>query len=282
MYKVLITFLFISQPFYAQQANNYARIDSLSYTYFINGNWDKLIEISKDAERINLDFKYLQQRVGFAYFSKGDYFSAQYHYEKALKFDAYDVNTLTYLYYCGQYTVNETNARYYAKKLPLELKKSLKIKSFSLVNLLDFEYNFKSNSSNLRSNTNYIRIGIHSYLNSRLNIYQSLSTYSQTIDSYSVKQDEYFALLDWTLSPHIVVSAGYHYINAKIDSSINTTNYKGNMGLIKLTTTFNRFDFGLSAMLLNNYSGYTSQISLQAGAHLPGNANMYLQSSIYS
>ena len=173
-------------------------------------------------------------------------------------------------------------SRYHADKLPLKLKNALNFKSFSLASLLDFEYNYKSNNSILRSNPNYIRAGLGTNFNSKLSFYQSLSTYSQTLDTYSVKQDEYFALLGWTLSPHIVLNTAYHYINAKIDSAIYSTNYKGNMGLVKLTTTIKRFDFGLSGSLLNNYSGYTGQIGLQAGVHLPGNANIYLQSSIYS
>jgi tetratricopeptide (TPR) repeat protein len=282
MYKLLIVFLFISLPFYAQQSYNFSSVDSLSYNYYINGNWEKLFEISKVAELNNINFKFLQQRVGYAYFLKGDYFSAQFHYEKALKFDEYDVDTRTYLYYCGLYTTNIANARFHANKLPLKKKEAIHFKPFVLVNMLDFEYNYKANNSGTRSNPNYLRAGIGSSLSSRFNLYQSMSTYSQDIDTYSVKQNEYFALMSWATTPHIVINAAYHYIDAQIDSAIYTSNFIGNLGFIKLSSTFNRFDIGLSGSLLNNYSGYTSQIGLQAGVQLPGKANIYLQSSLYS
>ncbi len=198
MYKLLILFLFIAMPFYGQQSYDYSTIDSLSYNYFATKNWDKLLEISKVAKENNIDFKHLQQRVGFAYFSKGDYFSAQKHYEKALKFDAYDTITRTYLYSCGLYTGNIANARYHAEKLPQKSKESIDFKPTALLSLLDMEYNYKANTSAIRSNPNYIRGGIGSNLSARLNLYQSISTYSQDIDKYSVKQDEYYAIMGWT------------------------------------------------------------------------------------
>jgi len=282
MYKLSIVFLFISMPFYGQQNYSFSLIDSLSYNYFVTQKWDKLIEISKEAKANDIDFKHLQQRVGYAYFSLGNYFAAQHHYEKALKFDAYDIDTRTYLYYCGLYTANNANARYHAGKLPLKNSEAIDFKPFGLVHLFDFEYNYKANSSINRSNPIYLRAGVGSNLGSRLSLYQSMSTYSQDIDTYSIKQNEYFASMGWTASPHLVINAAYHYINAQIDSSVYTTNYKGNLGFIKLSSTFNRFDVGLSGSLLNNYSGYTSQIGLQAGVQLPGKANIYLQSSLYS
>ncbi|MFZ4724911.1 MAG: tetratricopeptide repeat protein [Paludibacter sp.] len=282
MYKLLIIFLFISLPFYAQKSYNFSSIDSLSYNYYINGNWEKLFEISKVAELNNINFKFLQQRVGYAYFLKGDYFSAQYHYEKALKFDEYDVDTRTYLYYCGLFTSNFANARFHANKLTLKNQEAIHFKPFALISLLDFEYNYKANNSNTRSSPNYMRGGVGTNFNSKLNLYQSMSTYSQVIETYSIKQDEYFALMGWTVSPHLVINAAYHYINAQIDSAIYTSNYIGNLGFIKLSSTFNRFDVGFSGSMLNNYSGYTSQIGLQAGVQLPGKANIYLQSSLYT
>jgi len=282
MYKLLILFLFISMPFYGQQSNDYSSIDSLSYNYFATKNWDKLLEISKVAKENNIDFKHLQQRVGFAYFSMGDYFSAQKHYEKALKFDAYDNDTRTYLYYCGLYTANPVNARFHAGKLVDKTQEAIQFKPFALLSLLDFEYNYKSNNSGTRSNPTYLRGGVGTNLSPNLNLYQSMSSYSQDIETYSVKQNEYYALMGWTASPHLVINAAYHYINAQIDSSVYSNNHKGYMGFVKASGTLNRFDVGVSGSLLNNYSGYTSQIGLQAGVQLPGKAKIYLQSSLYS
>jgi len=51
-------------------------VDSLTYNYYLNGNWNELITLGKQATNDSIDFKYLQQRMGYAYFVKGNYFAA--------------------------------------------------------------------------------------------------------------------------------------------------------------------------------------------------------------
>ena len=303
--------IFVPLFTHAQDKQYSQKVDSITYKYYLSGDWNNLIVEAKEAIKDSIDFKYLRQRLAYAYFAKGDYISSQQQYEKALKFDEKDIDTRTYLYYCGLYNGNEAFSRYHAGELTSELKKILKINPFKILNSIDVEYNYKTNDNSKRGNPAYIRGGINSQLGYRLNLYQAFSTYSQTnmtsfeeqsgllklrtIDSTAIRQIEYFALLDWTIAPHLNFDIGYHYVNSKLNIkytyTISSINYKkafdtiinlpGHMICTKLSYTLNRFDFALSGSVFNYDSILTQQYGIHAGVLLPGKYKIYLKSSLY-
>ncbi|MCX6239301.1 MAG: hypothetical protein NTY07_17395 [Bacteroidia bacterium] len=130
-------------------------------------------------------------------------------YEKALTFDSYDADTRAYLYYCGLNTGDEAFARIHAEKLPKDLQQKLNEEAFKPADAIDFEFNFKANSSNTRSNPTYLRAGLSTQLGYRLSLYQSVSNYQQTIDAGLTKQPEYFALLNWSVTSHTSLGLVY-------------------------------------------------------------------------
>ncbi|MFT3753534.1 MAG: hypothetical protein QM800_11905 [Paludibacter sp.] len=314
MHKLLIfVLLFASLIAKAQQPQYDLRVDTVTYQYYLNGEWDKLIDTAKLAIKNDVDFKYLRQRLGYAWFAKGNYYASQQHYEKALKFDKEDVDTHTYLYYCGINTFNEAYTRYRAGQLTDELKKTYEIKPFRIINSVDLEYSYKTNDISTRGNPAYYRLGISSLLGYRLNLYQSVSAYSQknkatyyadglfsyqTDDSTSIRQHEYFALLDWTITPHISLNVGYHYLYLNVYNKTTSTyrtdrnqqfkttrtstqGMPGNLFCSRLSFTHNRFDVGLSGSILSYDSIITQQYGLHAGVVLPGKFNPTLKSSLY-
>lgn len=299
---VLHVFLFLTPILFAQNKISFESTDSITYRYYIDGEWDKLIDTGKTAFENNIDFKYLRQRVGYAYFMKADYYSAMKHYEKALLFDKDDLNSLTYLYYCGLYTGNETYTRYREAFLSQELKTQFKIKPIKIVSSFDLEYNYKTNNSLERGNPTYKRAGVTTSLGYRLNLYQSVSTYSQQNDSSNIKQHDYFALLNWSLAPHLSLTCGYHYLNSDVDEMYSYKTYvqrphnttivytttdtisvslPGHMFFSKLTYDFNRFDVSITGSMISYDSVSTQQFGLHAGVALPGKLNLYLKTSVY-
>ena len=315
MRKLLILALFFIPVILEAQNTRYdLRMDTVTYRYYLKGDWKKLIDTTKQAIQEKIDFKYLRQRLGYAYFVTGNYYASQAQYEKAFAFDKTDPDTRTYLYYCGLYTGNEVNKRYWSGLLSNEMKKSYTIKPFKIINSIDFEYNYKSNDNSTRGNPVYMRGGVSTELGYRLNLYQSFSTYSQTNgssyvnttgtvpvqtkDSSIINQNEYFALLSWTISPHLILNAGYHTLNSKIhiinkySYRINakqfnilndtTENSPGNMFCSKLTYTVNRFDVGVSGSVYMNDTIVSQQYGVHAGVLLPGSLNAYLKSSLYA
>jgi len=280
MYKLTLCFLLfvLSIKLNAQEAVDSVSVDSLTYQYYLKGNWDELILTGNAAIENQIDFKYLRQRLGYAYFVKGNYYASQHQYEKALVFDQNDENTRLYLYYCGLYTGNTILACFHAAKLSKKLQSQLGIKPFRILDAVDVEYNYKMNDEYSRSNPSYKRIGFNTKLGYRLNLYQTVSTYNQMVNvNVPTVQNEYFASLNWSLSAHTSLDAGYHYLSTNVDGTI----YPGNLYFGGLYHTLNRFDVGITGSELSNGMGNFGQVGLQAGVRLPGKANVYLKSTVY-
>ncbi len=311
MYKLLIIILLISTHLNAQNTADEQKIDSLSYSYYLSGDWKQLIEIGKVAKQKNVAFKYLHQRLGYANFMLGNYYASQKQYEKALQFDKNDVTTQTYLYYCSSYLGNETAARYQISQFPQELKKSFGVSSYKLIDAIDGEYNYKTGYEK-RSAPNFYRLGLSSKLSYRLNLYQSFSSYSQAADTTRVKQNEYIGILNWSVNSHTNLTVGYHTLNSNVVSNTfnikndtsyvlnviqhrntmviksnttpvsNITDYPGNLFYSKLAYNIDRFDFALSASIFNYGNMNTKQFGIQAGVVLAGTSAIYLKSSLYN
>ena len=272
----IIVFIFLSVVAKGKEPITFQVADSLTYSYFLSGNWDKLIDIGKQALNKNIDYKRLRQRMGYAFFAKADYFGAQMHYEKALGFDEFDQDTREYLYYCGLYTGNSANARFNARKLPTDLKTKLGIIRIKPVDAVDLEYNYKSNNSDSRTNPTYLRAGISTQLGYRFKTYLSVSNYQQTLGSAVTKQPEYYAAINWATTAHTSVDLGYHYLQ----TNVNGLNIPGNLAFLNLTATVNRFIIGINGSLLKVGSAYTSQLGVKGGVTLPGKSNIYLNSML--
>lgn len=280
MYKlIIIPLLFISMLAKAQLPISFQSADSITYQCYMNGDWDRLINFGEEAIRQDINFKNLHKRIGIAYFAKADYYSAQKQFEKALTFDKSDLDTRAYLYYCGINMADKTSTGFHASKLPVDTQQKMCIKRYKLIDAIDAEFNYKANddSAKIRSNPSYYRIGISTKLSNRLNLYQAVSKYLQTVnDSVSTKQTEYYASVNWLINSYTSFDIGYHYVSTKVD----TETFPGYLFFAKLSTNINRFQFGLNSSILKNSNDTCSQFGLSVGYKLPGTANIYLKSSL--
>ena len=279
--KLLILFmLLIPVLVHAQDKHDFISVDSTTYKYYNSGNWNKLIETGKNAISSGVDYKFLRQRLGYAYFSKGDYFNSRTHFEKALTYDSYDNFTLEYLYYSYLNSGKEEYSGVIVSKLNPDLKKKLILTPFKPVESLEFEYNYKFSGTILRSDPRYYRVGIYSKLGYRLGLYQSFSKYAQDLrlqqtgkTATSVRQPEYYAQLNWNASGKLILRAAYHFINTNSGSLTQ----KGNLFLIAAEPDFNRFTLSTYGSLLNIEGTFFYQGGLQAGYVFPGKMDFYLK-----
>ena len=284
MRKIIIStiLIFYSVVIFSQQHD--VKTDSITYSEYLNGDWDNLIKDGKQAIRNDIDFKWLRQRLGYAWYVKENYYKSMYQYEQSLKFDTEDEISNLYLYYNGLNTGNAAYARYYASRLPQATKDYYKIKAFVPFNSIDFEgYNRNFVNYILRSSPNYYRMGIQSLLGYRLSLYQMISTFNQKIEyeTIQLKQNEYYGLLTWTAAPKTYLSAGYHYINTGVTNETDTVNYPGNLFFGKVQQNFSHFDFSLSTSYFSNSYSKVSQTGMEIGVTLPGKMYPYLKSSVY-
>lgn len=283
MYKITYIFVLLTVctlQVYSQV--NQSWVDSITYQYFIQGDWQKLIDAGNQANKDRIDFKYLQQRMGYAYFMQGKHYSSIKHYENALAYDAADEITHLYLYYNHLTVGNFSKAAFHAGKISDETRKFNQIKLLKPISAIDYEFNIKIPDNELRENALFHRIGFSSQLTSQLSLYQSISTYGQTTDyTRIIRQNEYFGLMTFTPHSNISLQVGYHGIGSKIISDPDTLNYTGNLYLGKITYNKGRFDLGLSYSYLDLKYATSNQLGIQGGIGFSGTIPAYFKSSLY-
>jgi hypothetical protein len=272
--------LFFNLAANAQTGIDFQSVDSLTYKYYKSGDWNNLIKLGTVAIDNGIDYKYLWQRMGFAFFSKGDYIQSRKHFEKALTYDSSDTFTITYLYYSYLYAGQSQYARFFESKMADDLRKSLSVKSFQPVGSIDFEYSFKYAVTDSRSNPQYYHFGINSLLGPRLELYQMYSHYNQTIkvQNKNVKdqQPEYYALLKFTFSPHWMAGSAFHYLN----TTYNRVTSSAYLGWLEFSANYDRFNFGVNTSVLKSEQYSVLQSGIKAGVGFTGNLNMYFTSAL--
>ena len=266
---------------YADSGITQAYIDSVSLYYFQIGNWDEIIRTGKLAEKNEVDFKWLQQRIGYAYVNKKQYYKSMQHYEKALTFDKEDEITHLYLYYNGINTGSTAYARYHAGKLSDTSKAYIDQEEIRLFDALDLEFSYKSPDTTAINNAYYQRIGLNTLLGYQFNLYQTFSNFSQSTDTTQTRQNEYFAMISWNPGAKTNLSLGYHYVGTRVDIYSNTYLYPGNIIYGKISHKLNRFDLSVSGANFNNDWIDTKQFGLQLGVGFSGENNIYLTSSFF-
>ena len=302
MHKLIfILFLFFAPMVMSQENLDEQYVDSVTYQYYINGAWNDVIGLGKKALKQGLNFKYLQQRMGYAYFQKSDYHEAIRYYEKALDFDPLDEVSLLYLHYSGLNIADHDFARHYAGKLSKDRQEQIGEKSFRPVNAVDFEYCYKWHSEATRSNPNYQRIGLNTQLGYSANLYQAISSYNQSAtytDEFNdyrsaIKQNEYYMLLSGYINANIGIDLGYHYANAKyhtevwdltlneMTEQIDTLKFPTHLLYGGIHYKWYRFNLKLSESFLHTASNNTFQTGIHLGFALPGNHNIYIRNSVY-
>ncbi|HEY5510181.1 MAG TPA: hypothetical protein VIK10_04055 [Prolixibacteraceae bacterium] len=276
MYRYPVIILLLLPLFSFSQAElSFSKMDSLSYQYYLKGDWKKLIDLSKETDSQNIESKQIRQRVGYAYFMSGDYYSAMNQYEKAYEFDQSDDLTKEMLYYSNLYA-GSMNTRYHAGNLSPASSARLEIKKKNPVESIDVEFNLKTNKTATRSDQMYYRIGVNSDLGYRVSLYQAYSYYDQTISRVVTQQPEYLALLKFTLSPVWHLKMAYHHLF----TNVGNVNLPENLGFIAVTSQFNRFNLEVNGSVLNSSLHTTNQIGFHAGVVLPGKQGIYLNSAI--
>lgn len=284
MYKITFIVVFLSVwtiPVLSQRTQT--EVDSISYQYFVRGEWDKLIATGEIAKDNHIDFKYLQQRLGYAFFMQGKYYASIRHYENALAYDTADEITQLYLYYNHINLGNYTKAAYHAGKLPAETRKSLNIKLFKPFSSVDYEFNLKKPINQpLREDAMFHKLGLGSQINSQLSIYQSISTFGQLTDyTKNIRQNEYYGLVTYTPVSSFALQLAFHDLNTKLIADPDTFQYKGQLWFGKITYNKGRFDIGLSNSFLNLNYATSNQLGLQGGIGFSGHYPSYLKSSLY-
>ena len=261
----------------AQQLN-FQQVDSATTAQFTKGNWKQLIAFSKKAAADHIDFPKLRFRIGYAYFSTGDYSAALIHYQQILISDSHNDTARYFSYLCNTFLGRNAEAYYQLSYLDTTTLKAEKLQPFSLVQA-GIESGVKIPNNSYRGNATYTRVSLSARLGFRLLLDQSLAYFNQPITFKTVvdapktndEQKEYYGRLTYTFLNKLSFIAGYHYFNTSYQELI----YKNNAGLLGLKYTDPYFDlqgdFSFSHISGLNYAQYDSKLSI----YPLGNLNLY-------
>jgi hypothetical protein len=276
-----VTILIISSVSSIKAQDSFSMItaDSITTGYFLAGRWGELISAGNRIIAQQIDFKYLRQRIGYAYFIKNDFINSKIHYLKAYEFDNQDPVTILYLYYCGLNLGDQAFARYWGSKTDRNTKKDLKLKNIKLIGQVDAEYNYKTGFGQYRSAPSYYRIGLNSQPGYRWSVYQSISEYFQTYDQTNQTiQFDYYGSMNFVFNHKLDFTASYHYLSANYASQI----YTGNMLFGKVSYKFNRFTVAASGSGFRYLNSNNWQGGLETSYTFSGKNNFTMRANLYS
>lgn len=268
----------------AHAQDDFLHVDTLTYGYYVSGDWDNLILAGEQAVAEGTDYKFLRQRIGVAYFSKGDYASAGKHFKKALDFDSFDQFTIRYLYLSYLYTGKPEYAGFLAKTMTPALRQELSVNRFAPAENVDLEIGYTFMGSGFRSDAPYYRAGLGSRLGYRVGLYQSVSGYSQSVaenftpgsGTFSIRQPEYYAQFSWNIAPRMMIHTGYHFLKTRSGSETNS----GHMIIAVITPELDRFIAGLQISVIKYMGELTYQPTLDLGYVFPGRSSFYARGSM--
>jgi tetratricopeptide (TPR) repeat protein len=102
MYRLILTAVLgwsLLLGLQGQEVPDFNRFNQETYRLYLEGKWDSLKKVGRQALQSDIDFYYLRMRMGIACYQQKDYRKAIRHFEKALEFNRADPVALEYLYY---------------------------------------------------------------------------------------------------------------------------------------------------------------------------------------
>jgi tetratricopeptide (TPR) repeat protein len=278
---LIILAILVALPAKAQVTRDFRTIDSVTYNLWLNKDWDMLIDEGRSALRSGVDYKFLRQRLGHAYFEKGDYSRAARHFSKALPYDSYNAFTLEYLYYSYLNQGKEEYAGVLAGRIDPLITDLYGMTPAKLIDRIELELNYKLTSTKIRSDASYYRIGIRSRLSPRVVMYQAYSGYNQTINNnlkgdtaaFRIRQPSYYLLLNWNISRHLMIRSAYHYLHTVTGYRLS----RGNLFHLAVAPDLGDFGFEVNGSVTTYGKTNLYQAGLNFKYVFPGRQGFYMK-----
>ncbi len=184
---VLIFFLAGSFfPALAQQAGSFGRYDKQTYAYYLQQDWQALINTGKAALKEGIDFYYLRMRLGIAYYEKGQYRQAIAHFNKALAYNSDNPLAAEYLYYAYKFAGRLADANLVYGQYKPQLSQRQVASPYGAISGFYSEggLKFLSPANDDVGPLKYMHAGAQQQLGGRLSLYHGYMRISQNLYSY--------------------------------------------------------------------------------------------------
>jgi hypothetical protein len=270
----------LSLPIFAQYG--YSFYDSATYAQFQARQWPELVKTAKKARHHGVDYFYLQERMGFAYFEQKKYREALPILESAYRLNDGDDVLNECLYYSYIYSERYDEARCLASKVGKDFSNKLQGKIPSPINLVKATGGVKlSNNSNL-GNLYFAEGGLNHIIANRFSAFHQYNYINSTGFFGKVNQQQYAVQVNLPIKKGFSIQATYHVLNYKIKGygfPIADTSQTSMLWSLQLTKDFPYFQLftansyslhlGIAHQLgINVYPLANNNLSLTAAASM--------------
>ena len=169
-----IIFFLLSTTLNAQQYS-FNKIDSLSYKYYQQQNWDSLILVVNNGIKNGIESYYINLRLGVAYFYKQQYIKAEKFFEKSLSQNPNNEFNILMLHYNSLLLADYyKTGKYYRTLSDSTKKKAIKIsKAISSTHLLGGHKT--SSNSDFKTKLSFASVGMGHSIGKHITIYESIT-----------------------------------------------------------------------------------------------------------
>lgn len=254
-------------------------IEDSSYYYYLNADHTRQIRLCNLALQQGMDYFFLRCRLGYAYFSKGNYAMALHHYNDANNKNPGDKNVAEFIYYCTQNLGLENEEHYMGNHLDSVVTRKKKYESFQLISDVFSEggMKFVAGTDSLQQ-LNYYMFGLKHRLSSSLSWTQSYSHIGQKYYWGNLEQFQYYSMLNLKTSITTDLAASVHYIFSKsTGTDVNNPVTKETLLLgIWGHKIWKRWELRPGFTFVNSGGGHWFQADLGAQFYLQGNSSIII------
>ncbi len=280
----------INQAISNDDSLSYLEVEELSYSFFLEGQWNYLIKLGEKAISQNIDYYYLRMRLGIAYYNKKKYFKATQHFRKAFEFNKADSFLQEYLYFSLLFSDQIQEAIFLSKNFDTELNARLQIKKNEPIKFAYLESGQKNSRYDSKyalniGNMPFLHAGLAHSLNKTFNIYHGYSYLQQELSFGTIRQNEYYLKTEipvgkgWTISP--ATHAIFLQYNTK-DSSISPSFLDTYiLGSLQIEKYYAMFRFGMAVSYGNISQIKQLQFSPEIGIYPLQNTKLVLTTNFY-
>lgn len=242
--SIFIIFFTLTNFAFSQEVINYSSVNEKTYSLYLEKNWTELIKLGKKSLDNNVDFFYLQYRMGIAYHELKNYRKAIRHFQNVVTQRPDDTIALEYLYYSYIFSGRFEDARILTHSFKNELKKKLRFCNEEIiVNGVGFEYkrntfeNYKVGYNTdtavlwqrIKKDLNFFNFNLKHYTKKRLSLFHAVSylkgnnlifnalVYPSEFDE-TLTQFQYYISLNRHMKTGRDIKLAFHYIDTKLEA----------------------------------------------------------------
>lgn len=221
MYRLIIL-IFLSSYFASSAQNefNFKTVEDSSYALYLKKDWKQLERFGAEAIKSKIDYFYLRERMGIAFYEQQKYQLAVSQFEKANTFNSSDELTQEYLFYSYAFNNRYDDALQLTKCFSTDLKKKTGTEKSAPINLLQADFTAKiPEKSSIATPYYCFSLGFNHRITRGYSAFHSYSFSSQKYTGGTYNQHRYYLSINIPLSKGFTMSPAFSVL---LDQYVDT------------------------------------------------------------